>query len=163
MRALRLRGMVLGAVCAMLVGAAAVHAQAPSTLLPPACAGKSGAQLDQCVRDLTTPTNVEAFEPGEQKPNPAALMNCNLVNRADQGFCIAHNEIALECGKPKHRDFDACVISLIGRPQLPRAADCRAEPAGQRDICGLRNKVFAECLKDPWLYFLCVGEKIYAK
>ena len=90
-------------------------------------------------------------------------MNCNMVNRADQGFCIAHNEIALECGKPKYREFDACVVSLIGRPQLPRAGDCQREAPTQRDFCGRRNKFFAECLKDPWLYFICLGEKLYPK
>ncbi len=163
MRMLELRCAALSAVCSLMIGSFPVFAQQPSTLLPPACAGKSGAQLDQCVRDLTAPSNVDSFEPIEQKPNPAALMNCNLVNRADQGFCIAHNEIALECGKPKYREFDACVVSLIGRPQLPRAGDCQREAPAQRDFCGRRNKFFAECLKDPWLYFICLGEKLYPK
>src|SRR4051812_30978623 len=82
-------------------------ARAQGTLLPPQCAGKSGAQLDQCVRDLTAPSSVEQFESVEQKPNPAALMNCNLAIPADQGFCIAHNEIVLECRTPKkYPDFD---------------------------------------------------------
>jgi hypothetical protein len=139
-------------------------AQAQSTLLPPQCAGKTGAQLDQCVRDLTAPTGVEVFEPIEAKTDLRALLNCNMVNRADQGFCIARNEIILECRKPaRYADFDACAGQLISRPQQPRIADCSPAAAGQQNACTLRNKYMTECLKDPWLYFMCLGEKMYSK
>jgi hypothetical protein len=153
------------AACVLLLASTAAFAQqSQSTLLPPQCAGKSGAQLDQCVRDLTAPGSVEQFDPVEQKPNPSVLMNCNLANAADQGFCIAHNEIVLECRTvKKYPDFDACANRLITRPAPPREADCSRVAANQKQTCALRNKVFAECLKDPWLYFICLGEKLYGK
>ncbi len=142
--------------------AAAAHAQ--STLLPPECAGKTGQQLDQCVRDITQTMNFGGFEPTEQKADPRQLLNCLTVNRADEGFCIARNEIILECRNPaKHPDFDACANRLVTRPQLPRAADCARVVPAQRKQCALRNKLFDECLNDPWLYFICLGEKIHAK
>src|SRR4051812_31703038 len=95
-------------------------AQPQSKLVPPQCAGKSGAQLDQCVRDSTEPTGAERFEPAERKINPNAMLNCNTANRADQGFCIARNEIIAECRNvAKHPDFQACTNQLITRPQPP--------------------------------------------
>lgn len=142
--------------------ASIAHAQ--STLLPPECAGKTGNHLDQCVRDLTPPTGNGQFEPLEPKANPRVLLNCNVVHSADQGFCIARNEIILECRKtPKHADFDACVNQLIARPQRPQAADCARSGGNQQSTCDLRNKYLADCLKDPWLYFSCLGEKTYGK
>lgn len=139
--------------------AAASHAQ--STLLPPECAGKAGAQLDQCVRDVTQPSNTGAFEPLEQKPDPRQLLNCLTANPADEGFCIARNEIVLNCSNPaKHPDFEACVKPLMERPPLPLAANCSRVASAQRSRCALRNTVFKECLKDPWLYFACLGEKM---
>ena len=133
-------------------------------MLPPQCAGKTGAELDQCVRNITQPINVGGFEPVEQKEDPRQILNCSTVHRADEGFCIAHNEIILECRTPaKYADFDECARRLSERPPQPRAADCvRAAPA-QRNQCALRNKVIAECLKDPWMYFICLGQKLHAK
>ena len=158
---LRLATLCLSA--ALWFNFSAADAAEQSTLLPPQCAGKTGAALDQCMRDLTTPTTIEQLEPNGYKPNPAALMNCNFVQSADQGFCIAHNEIVLECRKPKYQDFDACARNLITRPQTPVAADCSRVAANQRASCELRNKSRAECLQDPWDYFLCIGEKLYGK
>ena len=153
---------VAGTFAALLWPLAAIAA--PSTLLPPECAGKTGAALDQCVRDLTAPTDVGVFEPIEAKPDTRMLLNCNTLIPADQGFCIARNEIILECRKPgKHPDFDACVSQMISRPQRPRIADCSRAAAGQQNACALRNKYMAECLKDPWLYFMCLGEKMSAR
>lgn len=154
----------VSALVAIMLWSTAALAQAQSTLLPPQCAGKTGAQLDQCVRDLTAPTGVEIFEPIEQKTDPRALLNCNMINRADQGFCIARNEIILECRKPaKYANFDACVNPLIARQQRPRSAECSRAAPGQQNACALRNKYMSECLKDPWLYFICLGEKMYTK
>ena len=148
----------------MLIGSPLLIAADQSTLLPPQCAGKTGGALDQCVRDLTSTTPIEQIGEQEQaKPNPAALMNCNIVNRADQGFCIAHNEIVLECRLPKYPNFDECARRLITRPPQPKPADCSRAAANQRDLCAARNKVYADCLKDPWLYFLCLGDKLYVK
>ena len=153
-----------GAFAAVTLWSMGALAQAQSTLLPPQCAGKTGAQLDQCVRDLTAPTASEHFEFIQPKTDPKALLNCNMLNRADQGFCIARNEIIIECRKPaKYASFDACVSGLITRPQRPHVADCSRAAAGQRDACGLRNKYMAECLKDPWQYFICLGEKMYTR
>ena len=145
--------------CAVLwLYAAAALAQ--STILPPECKGKTGAQLDQCVRDVTQPATFDGAEPFTEKVDPRRLLNCLKIYRADESFCIARNEIILECRNyTKHPDFDACATRLITRPQLPRAADCtRAAPA-ERNRCVLRNKVFGECLANPWLYFECLGEK----
>src|SRR5882757_1167075 len=75
-------------------------AQSQSTLLPPQCADKTGARLDQCVRDLTAPSGNGQFAPIDAKTDLRMLLNCNMVNPADQGFCIARNEIILECRKP---------------------------------------------------------------
>ena len=139
-----------------------VHAQ--STLLPPECAGKTGAQLDQCVRDLAQPSNTGAFEPLEQKPDPRQLLNCLTANPADEGFCIARNRVILNCVNPaKHPDFEACVKQRIVLTPVPLAANCSRVAPSQRNRCALRNKVFSECLKDPWLYFTCLGEKTAPK
>jgi hypothetical protein len=158
------RWCAVAGTCAALLWPVAATAADRSTLLPPQCAGKTGAALDECVRDLTAPTGVDVFEPREAKPDPRTLLNCNLLNPADQGFCIARNEIIIECRKPgKYPDFDACVSRLISRPPLPRVADCPQPAAGQPNACALRNKYVAECLKDPWLYFMCLGEKMSAR
>lgn len=151
--------------CAVVVCALyAATAPAQSTLLPPECAGKTGQQLDQCVRDITQTINFGGFEAFEQKPDPSQTINCLMVNRADEGFCIARNEIILECrNRVKHPDFEACVNRLIGRPQQPRAADCARVPTAQRNRCALRNNSSAECLTDPYRYFICLGDKINAK
>ena len=154
------RGAGLGALGAgmLLLAIAAAHAQ--STILPPACFGKTGAELDQCVRDLTAPAGTETFEPIERKADPRSLLNCNVVDRADQAFCIARNEIILECRTPaRHADFDACANRLVARLQPPRAADCARAAPRQREFCAARNNFLGECLQDPWLYFICLGEK----
>jgi hypothetical protein len=157
------RWCAVAGTCAALLWPLAAPA-APSTLLPPQCAGKTGASLDECVRDLTAPTGVDVFEPSEAKPDPRTLLNCNILIPADQGFCIARNEIILECRKSsKHPDFDACVSNLISRPQQPQVAECPRTATGQQNACALRNKYLTECLKDPWLYFMCLGEKMSAK
>ena len=153
-----------GAFAAIALFSTAAMAQGQSTLLPPECKGKTSAALDQCVRELTVPTGSEFFEPIEQKTDPRALLNCNLINRADQGFCISRNEIILECRKPaRYSDFNACANRLIVRLQSPRAAECARAAPGQREACVVRNKVMGECLKEPWLYFICLGEKLYPK
>ena len=150
--------------CALILSLHSTTGNAQTTLLPPACAGKTGAQLDQCVRDITLPMGPEILELTEQKADPRQLLNCLMVNRADEGFCIARNEIILECRNPiKYTDFDACANRLVTRPRLPRAAECAHVAPAQRNRCAARNKVFSECLKDPWLYFICLGEKINAK
>ena len=101
------------------------------------------------------------FEPSDAKPDPRTLLNCNILIPADQGFCIARNEIILECRKPgKYPDFDACISRLISRQQQPRVAECPRTAAGQQNACALRNKYLTECFKDPWLYFMCLGENM---
>ena len=148
----------------MMLWPPASAAQPQTKLVPPQCAGKSGALLDQCVRDSTEPTGAERFEPAERKVNPNAMLNCNTANRADQGFCIARNEIIIECRNvKKHPDFNACTNELITRPQPPRVADCNKVASAGRALCFKRNKVFNECLREPWLYFVCLGEKMAAK
>ena len=151
--------------CAVVAcGLYAAAASAQTTLMPPECAGKTGVQLDECVRNITQPSVFGGFEPFEQTPDPSQLLNCLMVSKADEGFCIQRNEIILECrNRVKNPDFDACVSRLIGRPQLPIAADCSRLPAAQRNRCALRNKSFNECLSDPYRYFICLGDKMNAK
>ncbi len=151
--------------CAMIVPWLHVAAaSAQSTLLPPECAGKTGAQLDQCVRDITQTHTMGKFEPTEQKVDPRQLLNCGTVNPADESFCIARNQVILECRVPaKHPDFEACANRLMSRPQPPRVADCSRVAPAQRNRCQARNKIFTECVKDPWLYFVCLGEKMSLK
>jgi len=88
------RSVAFSAFAIVWLGATLAADQAPSTLLPPECKGKTGTELDQCVRDLTAPSAVETFEPIMRKTDPRALMNCNMINRADQGYCIARNNRA---------------------------------------------------------------------
>ncbi|MDB5808773.1 MAG: hypothetical protein JWN94_895, partial [Betaproteobacteria bacterium] len=145
------------ALIAALLLFASDFAHAQSTLMPPECAGKTSAQLDQCVRDLTRPTAIDQIEPVVQ--DSSQMLNCTMVNRADEGFCIARNEIVLECRKAgKYPDFNACANRLVERPQRPVTADCSRVVSAKRNECALRNKFFAECLRDPWRYFTCLGE-----
>ena len=150
--------------CLAVAGLWAVIAHAQSTLMPPQCVGKTGPQLDQCVRNIAQPTTFESFEPTEQKINTREMTNCVTVNRADEALCMARNDIVIECRKAaKYPDFDACTASMIGRAPPPRAAECGRLPRAQRSQCALRNKVYGECLKDPWLYFFCLAGKMKAK
>ena len=136
------------------------HAQ--TTILPPACAGKTGEELDRCVRDLTPPTGADPADATGRNADEAQLLNCKFVDRADENFCIARNEIILTCRKRvKNAEFDACVNRLIQRPQMPGATDCAKTVPAQRKQCDLRNKSLDVCLKDPWRYFSCLGGKLY--
>ncbi len=153
-----------GAACAIALSASifATAACAQSALLPPECKGKTGAELDQCVRDLTQPSGKEVTELIELVVDPRQLMNCLKTVRADEAYCIARNEIIIECQRPaKYADFDACTKGLIARQPLPRASDCNRAAPAQRNQCALRNKVFADCQSDTWRYFVCLGEKMY--
>jgi hypothetical protein len=142
--------------------AAAVYAQ--STVMPAACVGKTGAQLDQCVRDIAPSTGSDVFETTAPQLNPRQILNCVVVNRSDEGFCGSRNSVVLECRKTaKYPDFDACATRLIAQVQIPGIADCGRVPRAQRGQCALRNKVFNECLKDPWNYFICLDQKAGGK
>lgn len=148
-------------VAAMTACAAAAHAQ--TTMLPPACAGMRGSELDRCVRDITLPQITPTLEPVEAKPDPAQLVNCRMVARADEDYCIARNEIVLECrNRGKHPDFEQCANPLVKAQPAPRAADCARVAPAQRKTCELRNKVFAACTADPLRYFICLAEKMNA-
>ncbi len=133
-------------------------------MLPPACAGMTGEQLDRCVRDITLPQMTTRLEPSDAKPDPAQLVNCLKTVRADEDFCIARNEIVLECrNQTKYPDFEQCASPLAMAQPRPPVADCsRAAPA-RRDECALRNKVFGACTGDPLRYFICLGAKMNAK
>jgi hypothetical protein len=131
----------VGAVLTATVTLAALPAAAQSSMLPAPCAGKAGEALDNCVRDITP------FEPPrvyakETAPDPRRPLNCKAVDKADMNFCVARNEIVMECANQrKHPDFDQCFASYISNPPLPKAADCSRVPAEKAADCKLRNKV----------------------
>ena len=146
----------------MIVCATAGHAQ--SFMLPPACMGMTGEQLDRCVRDITLPEITPRLEPIEAKPDPAQPVNCLKVVRADEDFCIARNEIALECRNvTKYPDFEQCANPLVMAQARPRAANCSRVAPARRAECELRNKVFSACVEDPLRYFICLAEKMNAR
>lgn len=157
-----MRAAVAGCAAVMMSLAAGVGAQ--STLLPPACAGMKGDQLDRCVRDVTLPEMTTRMEPVEAKPDPAQPVNCRTVVRADEDFCIARNEIVLECRNgTKHPDFEQCATPLVMAQPKPPAADCMRVAPARRQQCEARNKVYLQCTDDPLRYFICLAEKMNAR
>ena len=153
---------LFGCAAGLIVCAAAAHGQ--SSMLPPACAGMTGEQLDHCVRDITLPQITPRLEPIEAKPDPAQLVNCLHTVRADEDFCIARNEIVLECRNlTKHPDFERCANPLVMAQTMPREANCARVAPARRQQCELRNKVFGECANDPLRYFICLAEKMNGK
>jgi hypothetical protein len=154
-------GLLAFATALTLCGAAGY---AQNTMLPPACAGMTGEQLDRCVRDITLPQITPKLEPIEAKPDPAQLVNCLTTVRADEDFCIARNEIVLECrNRAKYPDFEQCANSLVMAQPRPPVANCVHAAPARRNQCELRNKVFAACTDDPLRYFICLAEKMNAK
>ena len=155
-------GRVLVRAALILLLPVAVHAQ--MSMLPAQCTGKTGDELDRCVRDITLPMRSERMDPIEQKPDPTQTVNCLKVARADESFCIARNEIVIECrNRAKHPDFDACASRLLSRQDLPRPADCANATPATRNACALRNGALMECGAEPLRYFICVGEKLSVK
>ena len=153
---------LLGCAAGLMICAAAGQAQ--TTLLPPACAGMTGEQLDLCVREITLPQLTTRMDPTEAKPDPAQPMNCLTVVRADEDYCIARNEIVLECrNRDKHSDFEQCANPLVMAQPKPPVANCSRVAPSRRKECELRNKVFGECTSDPLRYFICLAAKINEK
>ena len=103
---------------AMLIFAATAPAQ--TTLLPRQCAGMTGDQLDLCVRNITLPQMVPTIEDVAVKPDPAQPMDCATVTRADEDYCIARNQIVIECRKRnKYPDFEQCANPLAAAQAKP--------------------------------------------
>ena len=147
---------------AMLIFAATAPAQ--TTLLPRQCAGMTGDQLDLCVRNITLPQMVPTIEDVAVKPDPAQPMDCATVTRADEDYCIARNQIVIECRKRnKYPDFEQCANPLAAAQAKPPVANCSRVAEPRRKECELRNKVFGECTGDPLRYFICLAEKINAQ
>ena len=133
-------------------------------MLPSACAGLTGEPLDRCVRDITLPQLTPKLEPVEAKPDPAQLVNCLTTVRADEDFCIARNEIVLECRNlARHPDFEQCAKPLVMAQSMPPVANCERVAPARRKECELRNKVFGECIDDPLRYFICLAGKMNAR
>jgi hypothetical protein len=153
---------LLACAAALLLCSAAGHAQ--NTMLPPGCAGLTGEQLDRCVRDITLPQITPRLQPIEAKPDPAQLVNCLMTVRADEDFCIARNEIVLECRNlAKYADFEQCANPLVRAQAKPPVANCARVATARRNECELRNKVFGECFDDPLRYFICLAERLNAR
>jgi hypothetical protein len=153
---------LLLATCALCAAFGVARAQ--TSMLPPQCAGMKGDALDQCVRNATPPVITPRVEPVEQKPDPRQPVNCTLVLRPDQDFCIARNDALLECRDPrKYPDPNACLNAAMKRLLPPKAADCSRIDKTQRNACAQRNKHYQECLADPLRYFICLGEKTARK
>ena len=132
------------------------------SILPAPCIGKTGEELDKCVRDLVPPLSTR-FEPAETALNPAQTVNCLKVDPADQLFCVARNEVVIECRNAlKHPDFDRCFATYIPsvmRARAPAAVNCEREKPQQHAKCASRNAVLTECVADPLRYFLCIDRK----
>ena len=151
MRVLRI-WIVVAASCANT----ASHAQ--TSILPQQCSGKTGDALDLCVRDLTLPQIVPKLEFAAPVHNPAQLVNCTAVHKADQVFCVARNEIIIECRKQaRHPDFDACFADQVANVARPALAACQSEQPVLRKTCAPRNAEFSRCLDDPLRYFQCLA------
>jgi len=145
----------------LLVFPVLVHSQ---SMMPAQCAGKAGDELDHCVRDITLPMRSEKMDLIEHKPDPTQTVNCLKVARADEEYCIARNQIVLECRNgAKHPDFTACANRLLSRQPPPRLADCARETPAMRADCVSRNDALAACSLEPLRYFICLGEKLSAK
>ncbi len=145
-------------LAASCIYAAAGYAQ--MTLLPEACIGKRGDELDKCVRDLTPPYAGLRFEPVELGPNPAQMVNCLNVSVADREFCVRRNEVIVECRNAvKYRYFDRCFATYIALASKPVVADCRREKPELRAMCASRNAVFVNCFEEPLRYFICIDNK----
>jgi hypothetical protein len=151
---------ISGLCGALYLFAAAGYAQ--MSILPAPCIGKTGEELDKCVRDLVPPLSTR-FEPAETVPNPAQMVNCLKVDPADRGFCIARNEVIIECRNAlKHPDSDRCFATYVPnimRASTPAAVKCEREKPEQRAKCASRNAVLTKCVADPLRYFLCIGQK----
>jgi hypothetical protein len=153
---------LLACAAALTLCGAAGHAQ--NTILPPACADMTGEQLDRCVRDITLPQLTTKLEPIEATPDPAQLVNCLRTVRADEDFCIARNEIVLECRNlAKYPDFEQCANPLVMAQARPPVANCARVAPARRNECELRNKVFGDCFNDPLRYFICLAQKMNAR
>ena len=134
--------------------AALVHAQ--SSLLPAPCVGKTGAELDACVRDIAPPLKPQ-LEPTPLVQNPAQTVDCNKVHRADQGFCLQRNEVIVECrNSSKHPDFRECFDKYIARAVKPDQLNCEKEKGTTRTACLTRNTRAIACINDPLRYFYCI-------
>ncbi len=148
--------MLISAIAVVFWAHATGHAQ--MSILPEQCAAKTGNELDRCVRDLALPQIVPKLEFVEPVRDPAQLLNCTKVHAPDQVYCVARNEIILECRRSlKHADFDACFTGYMAQVAKPGRANCQLEKPGLRAACASRNAVFAKCLADPLRYFQCLS------
>jgi hypothetical protein len=149
---------LLGIAAALCMHPVAGLAQ--MSILPEPCIGKTGDELDRCVRDITPPQRTQSLEPADPAPNPEQMVNCLKVNPADQQFCIRRNEVILECrNQLKYPDFGQCFANYIVRAGKPVAANCQKEKPALRAQCAARNAVFGKCLADPLRYFVCIGNQ----
>ena len=132
--------------------------------VPKACAGKSGAALDQCVRDNTPSQIVRDLKPVNNPPKRKEFINCEQVVPADKGYCVRRNEALIECrNSGKHPDFKKCFDEIMQRAPRLRAEDCAGIKPALRAQCPARNKNFETCSFDPYNYFTCLTQKAAKK
>ena len=143
---------------AFALGAGAAFAQ--MSLLPEPCKGKTGEELDKCVRDITPVQETPRIEPQQPADDPAQMVNCTRMHPGDLSFCIRRNEVILECRNSfKYPDFNECFKTYIARADKPAAANCQREKPEQRARCNARNTLLAKCSADPLRYFRCMDIK----
>lgn len=153
--ALRRRMLRVPLYAVFCLSAAIAYAQ--RSLLPAPCVGKTGAELDACVRDITPPQQTQRLEPVEAVEDPAQTVNCLKVHRADQAFCIQRNEVILECRNSfKYPDFRQCFDKYIASAVKPDQLYCAKEKPAARTLCVARNTGSTNCLSDPLRYFYCI-------
>lgn len=145
--------MLLASGC-LCGGMAAAQSVAP----PPACAGKSGDALRDCVRDAAPVEMVQRLEPVSGGGEAAQLVDCVKTYAADRPFCLARNRIVLECHRhARYPSFDACFQHYIANVPVPGDESCTGKDPVRR-ACARRNAVHVQCRADPLRYFTCLGQ-----
>jgi len=133
-------------------------ARAQSVAPPPACAGKTGEELRDCVRNATPADAAQRVEPFSSGSPYAQTVNCARVYPADRPFCLHRNQVIIECRhRARHPDFQACFQHYIANAPVPGDERCTGKKA-QRSACEQRNAAHAQCRAYPLRYFSCLGQ-----
>lgn len=141
--------------------ASALDQQRPG--VPRECAGMSGAALDKCVHDHTTPQMTQSITPIQQSPQLSAPVNCEKVLAADKAFCVWRNQAIVDCRRAastsRQQDFNLCINTEMERGPKPGPADCSQAKSRQlAALCPLRNRNYKACGADPLTYFACLTQ-----
>lgn len=144
------------------------HAAQPAGILA-ACTDKTGQNLDLCMKNATRPLFSQGVAPipPEGKPPPTIVL-CRLVGTADYAYCVARNEVILECRtrfKPE-QEVRTCADTAMVRKAVKLSPAICLRPAAATRLesarCVLRNRHYRTCAATPYDYFSCLDQKIEA-